>query len=130
MAITKNFNRQELLVAHVDIKLADLTSGVAAAAIDLPPNAVVTGGEVVTAEAFNSAASDVLDVGDAGSASRYLNDGNVHAAGRVALVPTGFSGSGNPVTVTWTSGGGTPTAGKLRLALQYYIAGRATSTLG
>jgi len=130
MAINKNFNRQELLAAHVDIKLADLVSGTPIAALDLPPNAVITGGDVVVEEAFNSDVSDVLDVGDSGSANRYLNDGGIHAAGRIALTPTGFVSGGSPLTVTWTSGGGSPTAGKLRLSMQYYILGRATSTLG
>ncbi|MFH0934666.1 MAG: hypothetical protein V1879_05620, partial [Pseudomonadota bacterium] len=73
-AITKNFNRQELLVAYVDINLADVVSAADGVAIDLPPNAVITGGESVTTEAWDSTTSDVLDVGDAVTQNRYLND--------------------------------------------------------
>ncbi len=131
MAITKDFNRQDLTVATVDIKLADLTSGVASnVAMDLPPNSVVDSGTLVVTEAFNSTLSDVIDVGDATTGNRYLAGGNIQATGLVALVPTGFIGTGEGLVVKWTSGGGTPTTGKLRLVVKYYILGRSEETLG
>ena len=43
MAITKNAGRQELVVASVDYTFADLVSGVAVPAINLPDNAKVLG---------------------------------------------------------------------------------------
>lgn len=131
MAITKNAARQAPKLAWVDINLADLVSGTDFAAIDLPPNAVVLSGQLVTTQAWNSTDTDVMDVGDAGSQNRYLNDGNIRAlAARVALVPTGFVTTGNPITVRWVSGGGTPSTGKVRLEVQYYQQGRADSTTG
>ena len=91
MPITKQSGRQELIVAHVNINLADVVNNVAQAAIDLPPNAVLVDGSLVTTEAWNSTTSDVMDVGDATTQNRYLNDGNIRALGaHVALVPTGF----------------------------------------
>jgi hypothetical protein len=129
MAITKKADRQNVKLAWVMINLADLTTNVAAAAMVLPPNAVVLSGQLITTEAWNSTTSDVLDVGDSGLATRYLTDGNIRAlAARVPLVPTGFISAGNDITVTWTSGGGTPTTGKVRLEVEYYIQGRADST--
>lgn len=131
MAITKNVNRQDVKVAYVDINLADLTTNVAVAAISLPPNSIILAGDIYTTEAFNSTTSDVIDVGDAASATRYLTDGNFRAlAARVPLVPTGFTHTGGDLTVTWTSGGGTPTTGKARLTVQYIQLGRADSTFG
>lgn len=131
MPITKNTGRQCVQFAHVDINLADLTSAADVAAIDLPPNAVILSGQLVTTEAWNSTTSDVMDVGDSGSQNRYLNDGNIRALGaRVALVPTGFQTVGNPLTVRWVSGGGTPTTGKVRLEVEYYQLGRAETTYG
>lgn len=132
MAITKNSARQCPVVAHVDINLADLVSGSDLAAIELPLNAVVVSGGVTVLEAFNSTSTDVLDVGDASSQNRYLNDGNIHATGRVALVPTGFkhTTSERNVTVRWASGGGAPSTGKLRLDLTYYVEGRAEFSQG
>jgi len=131
MPITKNTGRQCVQFAYVDIKLADLVSAADVAAIELPPNAVILSGQLVTTEAWNSTTSDVLDVGDSGSQNRYLNDGNIRALGaRVALVPTGFVTVGNPLTVRWVSGGGVPTTGKVRLEVEYYQLGRAETTYG
>ena len=133
MPITKNSARQELITAFVDINLADVTTNVAANALDLPPNAVVVSGRLVTTEAWNSTTSDVLDVGDVATATRYLTDGNIRAlAAVVPLVPTGFihTPTEKQLTVTWTSGGGSPTTGKVRLEVQYYVKGRAAFTQG
>lgn len=133
MPITKNSARQELVVAHVDINLADIANNVAQQALDLPVGAVITGGALVTTEAWNSTTSDVMDVGDATTATRYLTDGNIRALGaRVPLVPTGFihTATQPALTVTWTSGGGTPTTGKVRLEVEYYVRGRAAFSQG
>ena len=133
MAITKNAGRQELVAAYVDINLADLTSGVDVSALSLPLNAVIVSGALVTTEAWNSTTSDVMDVGDASSQLRYLNDGNIRAlAARVPLVPTGFvhTATQPELTVRWTSGGGTPTTGKVRLEVQYFVKGRAAFSQG
>lgn len=130
MAITKNAARQEAIVAHVDINLADLTTGVDVDAIQLPVNAVVIGGDIVATEAFNSTSTDVIDVGDSASENRYLNDGSVHTTIRTALVPTGYVTlpTTRTITVRWVSGGGSPTTGKFRLTVEYFVAGRAEFT--
>jgi len=133
MPITKNSARQEPILAFVDINLADIATNVAANALDLPPYAVIVSGQLITTEAWNSTSTDVLDVGDVTSATRYLTDGNIRAlAARVPLVPTGFTHTATEkqLTVTWTSGGGTPTTGKVRLEVLYYVKGRAAFTQG
>lgn len=133
MPITKNSGRQELVAAYVDINLADLTSAADVSALNLPVGAVVVSGALVTTEAWNSTTSDVMDVGDATTQNRYLNDGNIRALGaRVALVPTGFvhTATESALTVRWVSGGGTPTTGKVRLEVQYYVKGRAAFSQG
>lgn len=133
MTISKNSGRQELVAAYVDINLADLTSAADVSAMNLPVGAVVVSGALVTTEAWNSTTSDVMDVGDATTQNRYLNDGNIRALGaRVALVPTGFvhTATEPALTVRWVSGGGTPTTGKVRLEVQYYVKGRAAFSQG
>ena len=132
MPITKNSARQCPVVAHVDINLADLVSGSDLVAIELPLNAVVVDGGVTVTEVFNSTTSDVLDVGDATSQNRYLNDGNLRTLARVPLVLTGFKAgtAERNITVRWVSGGGTPTTGKLRLDVTYYVVGRAEFSQG
>ena len=132
MPITKNSARQCPVVAHVDINLADLVSGSDLAAIELPLNAVVIDGGVTVTEVFNSTTSDVLDVGDATTQNRYLNDGNLRTLARIPLVPTGFKATASErnITVRWVSGGGTPTTGKVRLDVTYYVVGRSEFSQG
>lgn len=132
MAITKRIERQSVKTAFVDIALADLvTAEESGVVIDIQPNTVILSGRTVTTEAWDSTTSDVLTVGDTGDDDRYLTDGNIRAAGAiVALVPTGYVSKGEGLTVTWTSGGGTPTTGKVRLEIQYYIQNRGESTVG
>ena len=129
MAITKDVSVQDVKFKSVAINLADVTTGVDVAAIDIPPNSVILSGSLYTTEAWNSTTSDVFDVGDAASQNRYLNDGNIRAlAALVPLVPTGFVHTGGSITVRWTSGGGTPTTGALRVVIHYAQLGNATTT--
>lgn len=133
MTITQKSARQSPLFGWVDINLADVAANVAAPAMQLPVGAVVLSGQLTTTEAWNSTTSDVLDVGDATTATRYLTDGNIRALGaRVPLVPTGFvhTAAQNTLSVTWTSGGGTPTTGKVRLEVTYYVQGRQDFSQG
>lgn len=95
-SITKNAGRQYPLVARVDFTYTDLmTSGanvaadVAIPAIDIPQNAVVTGGELVITTAFAGPVTLVADVGDGVDDNRYINNGNMATAARVAITPTG-----------------------------------------
>jgi len=132
MTMTKNPSRQGPLYAYVDINMTDLTSGVESdVAMDLPPNSVIIQGRLVTTEAWNSTTSDVLTVGDATDPDRYLANGDIRSLGAIVpLVPTGFIATGEGLKVLWTSGGGTPTTGKVRLEVMYFILGRAESTFG
>lgn len=131
MSITKDSNRQAPLVAMVEIGYADIVSDVASAAIELPGGAIVTGGDVTVITPFNSGTSDVLDVGDSVTANRYANDANIHAAGRTALVPTGYvTPNVSDVSVTLTAVGAAATAGKVRLTVEYVVNGRAETSQG
>ena len=132
MPITKNSARQCPVVAHVDINLADLVSGTDLQAIELPLNAVVIDGGITVTEVFNSTTSDVLDVGAATVQHRYLNASSLRTLARVPLVPTGFKAgtAERNITVRWVSGGGTPTTGKLRLDVTYYVVGRSEFSQG
>ena len=130
MTVKKNFNRQELLVAYVELGFADAANGVDSAAIDMPPNSVIFAGDSTTTEAWNSGTSDVIDVGDAASQNRYLNDASAAVAAKVSLVPTGYTHPGGPLTLKWTGVGAAPTAGKTRVTVLYYILGRGEVTYG
>lgn len=131
MPIKKNESRSDVKFATVTFGVTDVAAGADEQAILMPAGSTIIGGEVVTEQAWNSTSTDVIDVGDAGSQNRYLNDGNFRAAGsRVAIVPTGHVYTVPTwVTLRWASGGGSPNTGRSRLQLQYVILDRATSTV-
>lgn len=132
MPITKNRGRQSATEAYVDIAFGDVVSGVAQAAIDLPVGAQLVGGDIVVDTAFNSVTSDVITVGDALSAARYLGSTSIAATGRTALVPTGYRtlSTSNQIKVAWTGVGTAPTAGQLRLRVAYIQNKRAQFSQG
>lgn len=127
--ITKNPARQEMVVAHVDVSYSDLTSGADFNAIRVPQNAIVLGGAIIPLTAFNSATSDVLDVGDSGSENRYKNDANIAATSLVALVPTGYKyAAADWITVRWVGVSTAPSAGQFRLVVYYMQVGKSEFT--
>lgn len=128
MAITKKSGRQEGLWAEVEFTYADLVSATPQTAIVVPPNAVIVGGELVISTAFNSATSDVIEVGDGGDDDRYTaSDINVAAAGRTALTITGYRYTvQDTIDIKWTGVGTAPSAGAGTLRVQYLIKDRAT----
>ncbi len=131
MPITKKSARQQVINAYVDINYSDITSGAAAAAIQLPANAVVLSGHIDTLTAFNSATSDVLSVGDSGSGTRYLSGSNIHGAGTANLTRTGYQyTTASDITVTWTGAGTAPSAGLVRLWISYVVLGREQFSQG
>ena len=131
MAITKDIGRQTPLVAIVRFTFADVVDAVAVEAVDVPPNAIVVGGALVIETAFNSATSDVADIGDGADPNRYTASAiNIAATGRTALTLTGFKYTAHDtVDVTWNGTGTAPTAGAGYLELHYVIEGRANENM-
>jgi len=93
-------------------------------AINLPPNAIVVGGEVVTETAVTGSTAYNVSVGDSGSATRYLSATDRVAAGRTALVPTGYVGNGERIRVTVAPTVAAATAGKVTVRVQYIVRNR------
>lgn len=125
-ALKKNSNRQSLVVLYKDFTYDQLTSGADKTVAEVPAGAVIVMGDVVMDTAFNSATSDVLDVGDAGSENRYKDDINIASAARTAIIPTGYVYTApTAITLRWTGAGTAPSAGAGRLFLAYYVRGRA-----
>lgn len=92
--------------------------------INLPPYAIVIGGEVVTETAATGSTAYNISVGDSGSATRYLGVTDRTTAARTALVPTGYVGAGENIRLTVAPTAATATAGKFTLRVQYIIRGR------
>lgn len=97
-------------------------------AINLPTGAIVTGGEVVTETAVTGATAYNVSVGDSASATRYLGVTDRLAAGRTALVPTGYVGLGEQIRVTVTPTVADATAGKVTVRVQYIVRNRVNET--
>lgn len=110
----------------------DAFASVAAHVFDVIPQApgmVVQGGEVVTETAFAGCTAYNVKVGDATSDTRYLNTTDRVAAGRTALVPTGFVSTGEAIRLTVTPTVAAATAGKLTLRVWFVKKGRQTENL-
>lgn len=96
----------------------------------LPYGAVVVGGDVVTETAVTGSTAYNVSVGDATSATRYLGATDRVAAGRTALVPTGFVSTGEDVRVTVAPTVATATAGKVTVRVEYIMKNRANEVTG
>jgi hypothetical protein len=97
--------------------------------INLPPNAIVVGGEVVTETAVTGSTAYNITVGDSGVANRYLGTTDRTAAGRTALVPTGFVSDGENLRLTVTPTVAASTAGKISVKVMYIQRGRANENV-
>ncbi|MBA3015339.1 MAG: hypothetical protein KKD63_11095 [Proteobacteria bacterium] len=131
MTIKKDSGRQDVGCAIVEFTYADLTSGVFAAAVELPIGAIVVGGAVRIDQAFNSGLTDVISVGISTSTGKYGSGFNVHAVGSFPL--TGLCQEEDAmvdVGITWTGGGAAPSAGKARLVVMYVKSGKTEFSQG
>lgn len=98
-------------------------------AINLPPRAIVVGGEVVTETAVTGSTAYNISVGDSGSATRYLGVTNRLTAGRTPLVPTGYVGDGENLRLTVSPTVADATAGKVTVRVQYIMRDRWSETV-
>lgn len=99
--------------------------------IDLPTNAIVVGGEVVTETAFTGSTAYNVIVGDSGSTNRYLTTTDKTTAARTALVPTGYVyETALPIRLTVTPTVATATAGKMTVRVQYIVRNKAEEVTG
>ena len=133
MPIKKNPARQELIAAHLTIGFADITAyGTAEAAIDLPGNAVLAGGDVTVLTPWNSATTATLKLGDATDDDRYTSAAiDLKTAGRTALTLTGYKHTtAQALKALIAQTGAAATAGAARITISYYVEGRAAFSQG
>lgn len=116
--------RQQVLALAITLTFQDFVDNDNVIDIDMPVDARLVGGAVTVATVFNGTGTDVLDVGDAGSANRYGNDINLEAAARTALTLTGAkTTAANKLRLTRVPGGSDATAGTIYLDVLYVIEG-------
>ena len=133
---------QEVLVAEFTFTIgdtmvnaagaADAFATVAAHVFDIIPQEagmIGVGGDVVTETAFVGPTAYNVKVGDATTDNRYLGTTDKVAAGRTALVPTGFVSTGEAIRLTVTPTVAVATAGKLTVRVHYIKRNRVTANL-
>ncbi len=90
--------------------------------INLPPNAIVVGGDISTDIAFDTAGFDVI-VGDSVDPDRYHATADLKALGRVPLLNTGYLSVGNKVRLNFTSDD-VCTTGRMTIRVMYITRNR------
>lgn len=120
-------NLTDLMAATDGVTRAFGASGAAALfdVIALPPNAVVTSGDITVETASNDSGTATVAVGDSVTNNRYLSATSIKSTGRTPLVPTGFRGAGEDIRLTFANQNGDATAGKLTIRVSYIVTGRA-----
>lgn len=131
MAFLKESDRQYPLTAVVEISYSDLLSGVALPVAEVPNDAVVTGGQFVVTEVFDSGTTDTFTVGDTVDDDEYGSAIDGQAAATTVLTPTGYQYASNTdLVVKWTGVGDAPTQGKALLIVEYVRQGRQNENQG
>ncbi len=128
MSFRKNNERQWPLHAVVDIDYADFqAASLNLAALDIPVNALIVGGQITVNTVFNSTTNG-LDFGDATDPDRYTSAvvdlktlGTTELDGEFLKYPSGAT-----LQMDYTQTGTAPTQGNATLVVAYVIVGRAT----
>lgn len=132
MPIVKDSGRQHIQMALLTIAFGSPTAfGVAENAIELPPGAIVVGGDVVVETAFNST-TNTITLGDITTANRYGNAIDLKTAARTALTLTGFKTGTTErfIRANVAMTGATPTAGSVRIQVMYVVDKRSNQSWG
>jgi hypothetical protein len=95
----------------------------------LPYNSEIISGDVTVVAASNDSGTATIQVGDAGSANRYLGATSYKSTGVTALVPTGFQTAGEKLRITLTNQNGDATAGDVIVRVNFTIKDRANENL-
>jgi len=98
-------------------------------AIKLPKGARVVGGQLTVVTVGNDSGVQTLAIGDSGSATRYLGATSIKSAARTALVPTGYTGTGEDIRFTLVNTNGDATTGKVVVDVLFVIDGKANEAV-
>lgn len=129
MPYRKPSERQDVMAMVCEFTYADMpTTAVALALADLPPGAIVVGGDLVVTTVWNTGTSAALAVGDVTTSNRYASAVDLKTAARTALTITGFTVTATQklLNATPTYVGGAATAGAARLTVHYIVRNRGT----
>lgn len=128
MTTNVNVGRQTVLVAERELDFDDLTAGTAVPVIYLKPGCRILRGWTDVTEAFSIGTANIGDTyGDTPDEDKYGAAVDLTAAGVALMAGAGIPGTildtAEAITVTLT---GAPTAGKVRVAVEYVEDERTT----
>ncbi len=89
--LLKHAERQEVIAGFFAVTLANFVAASNVVKLALPVGAIVVGGHLNVKTAANTTGTDVLTIGDSGSANRYLASTTIKTAARTVLTLTGFT---------------------------------------
>jgi hypothetical protein len=92
--------------------------------IHLPRGAIVTGGEVVVEQVFNSSAAYSLQLGDATTPAKYLGTTSLKALGANALTINRAIQEGDLIATIANASASPLTTGRARIVVQFLQAGK------
>jgi hypothetical protein len=128
MSFSKDGGRKSPVIADITISYADLVSGTAKEVIDIPAGAIIDDVHAYVDTAWNSGSSDVITVGDGGDVDRFITSVSIAATGNKIGVTTakGYKyTTKDTIDVIWTGVSTAPSAGSLRLIVEYHFANKA-----
>lgn len=136
MSFSKNIGRKQQYVAEVAVSHADLVSAVALPVIDMPSGTVIDDVVLVVDELFDPTDSAVVEAGIGGDTNKFVASQNVFTGqalgGRTGdTVAKGYRFTApDTIDLLYTSGGGTATAGKLRLIVTFHFENESDFVVG
>lgn len=124
MARGQQFHTNQTHYLRKTLAVGEITSGVAVNLGYLPAKAVVLGASAVVSTAFDSATSDVLNIGtsadgDGFATSLDISSVGLKAADELATSDDLYVTSETLLTATWTGAGTAPTVGTVIVVVEY-----------
>jgi hypothetical protein len=124
------YERQWPLVGYQDLLFSDFADDLVLEIGGLPAGATITDAWIDVKEAFNSATTATLSVGDEGLATRYGTTIDLKTTGRKAMAnTTGYTTEGaGQIIATFAQTGAAATAGQARVYFEYVVDRKADET--
>ncbi len=122
----RKYHTQQTHYLVAEYAYSDLTSGTAVTLGTVPADCIIMDAGVVVETAFNSATSDVLDIGTSADGDGFATDLDLTTAGKIVADELATSDDLTPtadtdITFAWTGSGTAPSAGVIHVYVTYLV---------
>lgn len=126
MARGQQFHTNQTHYLRKTLSVGDITSGVAVNLGYIPAGACVLGASAVVSVAFDSATSDVLDIGTSSDGDGFATDLDISSVGlkvadELATSDDLYASTETLLTAAWTGAGTAPTVGTVIVHVEYSV---------